>query len=1020
MNPGLAELRREMGLSIFPGEEVLDSLFSTAASDGKLTRAEFDGFLKEKANLLGIPTLSTANQIFQLFDEAGEGILHAKDLAAGLAVLCDGSLARSIRYSCRLYQRPDGGMGFHDIYGFALSIFKVLCAAASPGDCAWPGMLPHELSAIVSSDLLVRKGLLLSGGVHLDDWFAANFPRSLDQKMDGDWAGLFQCLRQHDTQDILELLSAFVDDHGGVSLPAFLGCMRALFEVNGRSNLDDVETDKLKIVLKQLFDTLDDNRHGTRGVLPTAPLKDLVSGISTLCRKHDKAKAQAVFDMCGNEEGSVSEEDTRNFLTAVFKVLFEVRNTSTIEHVDPQHLAKTTASYAFQSAALRPDGTMDLEEFHRWHSSCIETLSPLVLVEESPDLPSVDETMLAALDVEEVHRIFKLRNIDAARFIHGLNAVAYDGRVSWISFLRYMCGLAKARPLTEESRAAVAMAKKLFDVYDEGKEREVDLRALACGLTVLCNGAWKDRVAALFSLLDAEGRGSLSREDMQTYFSSTFKLLGSVQPSIRTAANSNALAEKAVVEAFRAGRDEVVPEPERFSQHILAGLYSKMDWNWGAGETSESPLSETLERARRDTQLCNASVAHTFRVLEDALNDQGRLTRPAVHRCVRQLHQTMRKKDRHVETESLIDGEGVADESKRNSAAAEDVLDRLFDAFDVHHTGDVDFFEFASALSVLCGGSPEEKMQTIFNLFLHGEPGGMTVRDIATYTISAFRAMYKLQPSLEGEVGTTPEALGIVTASKMIEEMSPNGVGRISPRDFGWWLSDEGSTGNIIRPTAEGFGSHSPGDNVEETQADGKVQREGGSVQTGLWVDQLEGQGHMVMRARKLLCLDCFNVNDLLEILAEAEVMGSLGLDDFWRCICYVLQLGGTREGTTDWNEAFLLTECIHRAFQGSDGVVSFAAVTSGLSILCQSTTEDKILVAFVLFDADQDGKLTFEEVKAYIASVLRLVRALGQDVTAITDPDELGAALASQCFSRAQLPVDEKLGIDDFRLFAQ
>lgn len=96
---------------------------STSLSD--VFRAEFDGFLKEKANLLGIPTLSTANQIFQLFDEPGGGILHVTDLAAGLAVLCDGSLARSIRYACRLYRGPDGDMGFVDIYGFSLSIFKV-------------------------------------------------------------------------------------------------------------------------------------------------------------------------------------------------------------------------------------------------------------------------------------------------------------------------------------------------------------------------------------------------------------------------------------------------------------------------------------------------------------------------------------------------------------------------------------------------------------------------------------------------------------------------------------------------------------------------------------------------------------------------------------------------------------------------------------------------------------------------------------------------------------------------------
>lgn len=73
------------------------------------------------------------------------------------------------------------------------------------------------------------------------------------------------------------------------------------------------------------------------------------------------------------------------------------------------------------------------------------------------------------------------------------------------------------------------------------------------------------------------------------------KLLGSVQPSIRTAANSNALAEKAVVEAFRTGRDEVVPEPEHFSEHMLAGLYSKMDKKGDAEGASESPLSVSTE-----------------------------------------------------------------------------------------------------------------------------------------------------------------------------------------------------------------------------------------------------------------------------------------------------------------------------------------------------------------------------------------------------------------------------------------
>lgn len=116
-------------------------------------------------------------------------------------------------------------------------------------------------------------------------------------------------------------------------------------------------------------------------------------------------------------------------------------------------------------------------------SSCIEVPSSPVLVEGSP-AASAGDALPTALDVGEVHRIFKLRDINAAGFIHGLSTAACHGRVSWISFLRYMYGFANAKPLTEESCSAVMMARKIFDVYDEDKQREVDLRTLASGLAV--------------------------------------------------------------------------------------------------------------------------------------------------------------------------------------------------------------------------------------------------------------------------------------------------------------------------------------------------------------------------------------------------------------------------------------------------------------------------------------------------------------------------------------------------------
>lgn len=55
---------------------------------------------------------------------------------------------------------------------------------------------------------------------------------------------------------------------------------------------------------------------------------------------------------------------------------------------------------------------------------------------------------------------------------------------------------------------------------------------------------------------------------------------------------------------------------------------------------------------------------------------------------------------RHRENERLEGAKGVVSGHTYSSAAAENVMDHLFDAVDVRNAGDVNFYEFASALSV--------------------------------------------------------------------------------------------------------------------------------------------------------------------------------------------------------------------------------------------------------------------------------------------------------------------------------
>lgn len=88
------------------------------------------------------------------------------------------------------------------------------------------------------------------------------------------------------------------------------------------------------------------------------------------------------------------------------------------------------------------------------------------------------------MDVEEVHRIFKLGDIHVAGFVDGLSATTDNGRVSSDAFLRYMCDLADVRSLRVGTREAVSVAWRIFNLFDEKKQQEVELRVLASGLSV--------------------------------------------------------------------------------------------------------------------------------------------------------------------------------------------------------------------------------------------------------------------------------------------------------------------------------------------------------------------------------------------------------------------------------------------------------------------------------------------------------------------------------------------------------
>ena len=68
---------------------------------------------------------------------------------------------------------------------------------------------------------------------------------------------------------------------------------------------------------------------------------------------------------------------------------------------------------------------------------------------------------------------------------------------------------------------------------------------------------------------------------------------------------------------------------------------------------------------------------------------------------------------------------------------------RLFEIFDQDGNNAVDFSELASGLSVLCGGSRDEKAEAAFALYDYNGDGYISLEEMTRYLTSVFKVMYE-------------------------------------------------------------------------------------------------------------------------------------------------------------------------------------------------------------------------------------------------------------------------------------
>ena len=91
-------------------------------------------------------------------------------------------------------------------------------------------------------------------------------------------------------------------------------------------------------------------------------------------------------------------------------------------------------------------------------------------------------------------------------------------------------------------------------------------------------------------------------------------------------------------------------------------------------------------------------------------------------------------------------------------------------------------------------------------------------------------------------------------------------------------------------------------------------------------------------------------------------------------CAANIVTLGGGHETeeAAELCDDFFTMLCDD--FMDAEGLLDPRAIASGLSVLCVGPRDAKVQSAFALFDKNQDGFISFDEMESYLTSVFKVL----------------------------------------------
>ena len=701
---------------------------------------------------------------------------------------------------------------------------------------------------------------------------------------------------------------------------------------------------------------------------------ELSSGLSVLCGGSHDEKAAAAFSLFDyNGDGFISLEEMEQYLTSVFKVVYLCTpgTQDAMGGVDAAELAAATARGAFEEADLNHDGRLSFDEFQRWYEKTPGGQQVQAVVDSAPPWVSM----------EEVKRLTRLEHYRADAVFEELAVQADDeGLLSKNAFIAAFKKFVSAHGgIGDEDKKRLSIVlSNLFAVFDTDNNGAVDFTELASGLSVLCGGDHNQKAESAFALYDYNGDGFISLDEMTAYLASVFKIVYLVQPNTQEAMGGIAAEELAAVTAEHCFSAADLDGDGRLSFDEFRQWYNQdsASRDFVVAMENEAPEWVTLQEIRRLTRLSALTADECFERFAAAADDEGLISKADFTAVFNQIAAPGGETGEHVYSEAWLEQE-----------RATIIINQIFDLFDSNSDGVVDFCELASGLSVLCGGTRDNKAASAFSLYDFNNDGFISLEEMEQYLNSVFKVLYAAQPGTQESMGGISAAeLAGLTAEHAFAAADLDGDGRLSFDEFQRWYNSDG--GQQVQSVADSVPS---------------------------WVSLKE--------IRRLTHLEQHNAEDVFEEFAvaadEEGLLDRHAFEETFRGII-MRSAGSGNLGQEDRDRIEFVVESIFDLFDADgNGTIDFAELASGISVLCGGNRDDKAAAAFALYDINGDGYISLEEMTQYLRNVFMVLYAANPSTAEAmggVGAAELAGVTAEQCFLEADLNHDGRLSFDEFK----